>query len=213
MSTLKSKNKIPLTTENKDSGLMSFLNAGYNGSAIYGKIIAIQNFIGFLILYIIVIFSVNHFFYKKEDIYGENIIKGKINESICRKNTTFTTSSDRNTMTTNYDCSMNISYNIDNINYDKKNHKTYSTTYYPPNSIVNLRYNKYDKNDITTDTWSSNFIGNIIIIFFSIILIISLISTINVFLFQPAAAATGAASLGNTISHGISSGWNQGKYS
>jgi hypothetical protein len=208
----KSKNQPPPitdNTDNKDSGWMSFFNAGYSGTAMYGKFIAIKNFIIILIIYIIVIFSVNSFLYNKEDIYGENIIKGKINDSTCKKYTNYSSNSNSNG-TTNWDCSLNIAYNIDNTNYEKKNHKTNSSTYYSPNSIVDLRYNKYDKNDINLDTWSYDYWGNIIILFSSIIFILAAINLISVFLFPPAAAATGAAALGGTVAHGISSGWNSG---
>lgn len=205
----KSKNQTPPiadNTDNKDSGWMSIFNAGYSGTAMYGKFISVRNFLIVLIIYIIVIFAVNKLLYEKQDIYEENYIKGTVKDSTCKK----IIKDVKNSSTINWDCSMNILYNINNINYEKKNHNITSDTYYDPNSNINLRYSKYDKNDITENTWSYDYWGNIIILFSSIILLFSFINLISVFLFPSAAAATGAASLGGTVAQGISSGWNSG---
>ena len=192
--------------EDTKTDWMSIFKAGYKGTAMYGTFLAGKNFIISLLIFIGIIFLVNYVLKTNEDIFGNNFITGKIKESTCKK----FIKDPRNSSNINWDCSMNILYNINNINYEKKNHNITSDTYYDPNSNINLRYSKYDKNDITENTWSYDYWGNIIILFSSIILLFSFINLISVFLFPSAAAATGAASLGGTVAQGISSGWNSG---
>ena len=197
------KNKI---IENTETDWMSIFKAGYKGTAMYGTFIAGKNFIIALLIFIGVIFLVKYIINNNEDIFGDNFIKGKIKESTCKKYI----KDPRNSSFVNWDCSMNIEYKINNIDYKKENHYTNSNKYYASNSDIDLRYSKYDNNDITENTWSYNFIFNIFILFFFIILFFSTINLITVFLFPQAAAATGAASLGNTVAQGIGSGFNTG---
>jgi len=186
-------------TENKDSWW-------YSISASYGKFMAIGSFIFTVILFIIAIIVVNYFFYNKEDLYGEKIIKGKIKDSTCNRYIT-NSGDNKNSSTVNYDCNMNISYNIDNIEYEKKNFVINSTTYYNKDSMIDLRYNKNNPNDITEKTLSYDSLGNIILLIFFIIMFLSGINLIVVLMFKPAAAASGIASLGGTVASGISRGW------
>jgi hypothetical protein len=192
--------------QNTDSDWMSFFKAGYKGTAMYGTFLAVKNFIIALLIFIGIIFLVNYILKNNEDIFGNNFIKGKIKESKCNKYINDL----RNSSNINWDCSMNIYYKINNIDYEKKNHYINSNKYYAPNEDIDLRYSKYDNNDITENTWSYNFIGNIVILLFFIILFFSIINLITVVLFPEAAAASGAASLGNTVAQGIGSGLNPG---
>lgn len=198
------KNKVIEDTENKDSGWMSIFKAGYKGTAMYGTFLAGKNFIISLLIFIGIIFLINYVLKTNEDIFGNNFITGKIKESTCKK----IIKDPRNSSNINWDCSMNIEYKINNIDYKKENHYTNSNKYYSSNSDIDLRYSKYDNNDITENTWSYGFIGNIVIFIFFIIFFFSTINLITVLLFPQAAAATGAASLGNTVAQGIGSGLN-----
>ena len=183
----------------------------YTPSADYGKFVAIVSVVSTVVIFFIILFAVNYFLYSKVDPYGDKIIKGKIKDVSCNRYTTF--SGENNNAATKYDCSLDISYIIDNIDYNKKNHIINSTTYYNKGSQIDLRYNKDDPNDITENTWTYNTIGNIIVFVFFIIMIFTIINLIGVLLFKPAAAAAGLASLGGTVAHGVakgaSSGWHR----
>jgi hypothetical protein len=203
MSTSRSRSKSKFDTDKSDNKESWW----YGPSADYGKFVSVIGFVITLILFIAVLYGVNFFLYSRVDPYGEKIIKGKIKDVSCNRYTT--SSGEKNNITTNYDCNLDISYNINNIDYNKKNHIINSTTYYNKGSIIDLRYNKDDPNDITENTWSYNNIGNIIVIVFFIIMIFSIINLIAVFLFKPAAAAVGIASLGGTVAKGVATGINR----
>jgi hypothetical protein len=110
-----------------------------------------------------------YYIYKTEDIYGNNFIKGRIINSTCIKD-----------YNNRYDCNIDLLYNIDNNEYVGKNH-TNSNTYYIPGSIIDLRYNKYDKKDITTNTDTNSFKAGIIMFFGLLLLLLSLKYLYNVF--------------------------------
>jgi len=179
-------------TDNNNSGIINDL---YNTSAAVGKFKATVTFVFLLFVFICILFLVNHFLYNKEDIYDNNLIKGTVKDSTCTKNS----NNSNNSNNINWDCSTNILYNINNIDYVKKNFHTNSSTYYYPDSKIDLRYNKYDHNNITDNTYSNNFYGNVIIFFSFIILLLSGIQLISVYMFKPLAAASGAGAIAGTV--------------
>jgi len=204
MSTSRSRSKSKFDTDKSDNKESWW----YSPSADYGKYAAIVSCVFTVILFICVLYAVNYFLYSKVDPYGEKIIKGKIKDVSCNRYTTF--SGEKNNATTNYDCSLDIEYDINNINYNKKNHIINSSTYYNKGSRIDLRYNKDDPNDITENTWSYNNIGNLIVFVCFIIMIFAIVNLIGVILFKPAAAAAGLASLGGTVAQGVASGASRG---
>jgi hypothetical protein len=130
---------------------------GYGGSDssltnffITSTIFCILSYISYYIIYI------------KEDVYDNNFTKGIVKNSRCIRD-----------IDNKYNCSMTLSYNINNNEYDTY-HLTNSYTYYSPGSLIDLRYNKYDYKNITTDTYSNSFKGGIVMFFGFFMLIISL---------------------------------------
>jgi preprotein translocase subunit SecG len=180
----------------------SFTSLVFDGTAGYGKLMAVITFIFVLLLFLVAIYLVNRFLYKKEDVYDKNFTKGTVKDSTCTKYT----NSDNNMK---WDCSMNLLYNINNNDYVKNYHIS-SSTYYTPDTKIDLRYNKYDNKDITTDTYSNTFKGNIIIFIVSIILLASIIQLYSVFKWKVVAAATGAGSLAGSFASKVSGGVNNG---
>jgi hypothetical protein len=127
------------------------------GRAFFSMIVGI--IIGFII------FVIGIFIFRSKDVYGNNQIKGTVKDSLCKEDYTKKNNN-------NWDCSLNIKYNIDNVEYVKPNFQIYnSNKYYNPSNSIDLRYNTYDKNDITTDTWT-NKTKAIILFIISIFLII-----------------------------------------
>jgi cytochrome b subunit of formate dehydrogenase len=104
--------------------------------------------------------------YNTNDVYGENKIKGTVKDSLCNSH------KNNNNKSIEYDCSFNILYNIDNTDY-KKHMDTYNTNNYSNGQQIDVRYNTYDKNDITTNTFSNQKIGVIVFFIGFVILIIS----------------------------------------
>jgi hypothetical protein len=143
--------------------------------------------------------SIGYYIYNIEDAYGNNFTKGKVNQGTCTKY-------DKNAF---WDCSMNLSYNIDNNKYDK-DYKTTSFTYYGPGSLIDLRYNKHDKTDITTDTFNNRLKGSIFIFVGFILLMFSLGYLYSVFAWDIVAVSDSAGNIAGNIASSISRGINSG---
>jgi hypothetical protein len=106
-------------------------------------------FIGIIFLCIAI------YFFRSTDVYGDNNIKGTVQNSLCKK-----MYSKKN----KWDCSFNILYNIDNTDYLKNNINTNSSIIYIDGNSIDLRYNPNDKNDITTTTWTNTTLAYIFLI-------------------------------------------------
>jgi hypothetical protein len=142
---------------------------------------------------------IGYYIYNNEDAYDNNFTKGKVNHGTCTKY-------DNNAF---WDCSMNLSYNINNNKYDK-DFRTNSFTYYGPGSFIDLRYNKHDNNDITNDTYSNRFKGSIIIFVGIILLMMSLAYLYSVFTWDIVAVSDSAGNIAGNIASSISRGINSG---
>ena len=176
---------------------MGFAETAYNGIASLGRAKA---YIGFFIAFLIFCLTsyFGYYLYNSEDIYGKNFIKGKVKDSLCKKIQNYK----------NYDCSLNIQYNIDTKEYESNNYLLpNSTKYYSQGNEIDLRYNTKDKNDITNDTWPNSSKGIGIMIFGLIILIFASIQLYIMITFEIAAVASGTADITSTIVSSISSGF------
>lgn len=149
--------------------------------------------IGLVIAFFIFIFTTYYGYtmYNTYDVYGENKIKGTVNDSKCN-------SYKNNNKSIEYDCSFNILYNIDNSNY-KKHMDTYSTNNYSNGQQIDIRYNTYDKNDITTNTFSNQKIGVVAFFIGFFILIISGIYLYILLKYKYVAAGVTAMSAVSTV--------------
>jgi Protein of unknown function (DUF3592) len=177
----------------------SFTSIAIDGAATYAKFRAVW---GIIITFFI--FCLTTYFgysiYSTEDIYGSNVINGKVKDSTCTRNYKY----DENTYNNNYrydkntqdayDCSFNVLYNIDNNEYLKNQH-TNNSMYYNPGSSVSLRYNKNDKTDVTMDTFTNSFKGKLIMFIGLFLLIGSLIYLYVIFNYKSIAVADTAINL------------------
>lgn len=189
---------------NNSDNTNSLTSMGIDGLAGYAKFKAVISV--FITFFIFCITSrLGYYIYKKEDIYENNLTKGRVQDSTCTKY-----SSNNN----NWDCSMNLLYNINNNDYVKNNYHINSSTYYAPNTQIDLRYNKYDNRDITTDTFTNHFKGGLVIFIGFFIFMMSLIYLYTVFTWKIVAVASGAGdlagSIASSISRGINPGYNSG---
>jgi len=187
------------------SKLESFGQMALDGTAGYGQLITTVGFCFILFIFLLTVYLVNKYLYNKEDVYDNNYTQATVKDSKCTQYIKKT----ENTSDMNWDCSMNLLYTINNKNYVKDHHIN-STTYYSPNTQIDLRYNKYDYNNITTDTYSNDFKGNVIIFIVFIFLILSSVSLYSVYKWKIVAAATGAGSLAGSVASKISGGINSG---
>lgn len=173
----------------------SIASMAYDAAAAYARLRAsIGLFITFIIFCITL--SIGYGLYKKEELYENNLTKGIVQNSICGRE-----------IQNRYDCSINLLYNIDNNEY-AQNYRTSSTKNYSPGELIDLRYNKNNKNDITTDTSNSRWSGIMIMIFGLFLLIIISLYTYSVFTWKIVAVADTASNLAGNFASSI--GFNNG---
>jgi hypothetical protein len=138
------------------------------GLGILGKLDGIMGILKGLFFGIILI-CVSIYLFRKEDVFGNNNIKGTVKNSLCTKHYS-------RKGRTDWDCSFNILYNIDNKEYLKSsndlNELDNSTLKYTDGDSINLRYNPNNKNNITTIPWTYKKIAMVLLIIAIFIIII-----------------------------------------
>jgi hypothetical protein len=180
-----------------------FSTMAIDGVAAYAKFNALIGVFITFIIFCCTSYIGYYYFYNKEDIYDNNFTKGTVKDSTCTKYRNNT----KNSNDISWDCSMNLLYNINNNEY-VQNYHTNSSTYYSPGSNIDLRYNKYNNNDITTDTYSNHFKGSVIMFIGFFLLLLSLIYTYSVFTWKIVAVTSGASTLAGNFASSINKGLN-----
>jgi flagellar basal body-associated protein FliL len=123
--------------------------------------------IGIILGILCLIYSI--YLFKKEDEYGNNKVKGTIINSLCTEHKTR-----KNRI--KWDCSLNIQYNIDNIQYSNNNFKSdNSRKKYIDGDSIDLRYNPNDKTKITDNTFTNKTLAIILIIASIFIIVIPIV--------------------------------------
>jgi len=168
----------------------------YDGAA---EISRWRALIGVIITFIIFCFTsgMAYYIYNNEDVYENNFIKGKVKDSTCI----------RDIHNNTWDCNMKFLYNINNNEYTQ-NHRTNNSTYYSPGALIDLRYNKHDPNDITTDTLSKGFKAGMLMFFGLFVLMLALLHYYSVTTWKILAVADTAGSIASSITSSISCVFN-----
>jgi len=173
-------------------GTDSNLDKLANASAFLGKADAIWDIIVGA-FFSIICFGFSIYLFKKEDEYGNNKIKGTVINSLC---TQYKTKKNRN----NWDCSLNIQYNIDNNQYLKNNYDLEnSTKKYNNGDSIDLRYKTDDKNVITHQTYSNKTLAIILMVISFFLIVIPVVWYILLTKSKNLATAAGAVTAAKII--------------